>query len=62
MFHFSRGFTALSRASARGLICESISANGSFLGSLFISSTDLKNCFVLGFQTETVKFTILRKS
>ena len=37
-FHFSKGATALNRASGKILICDSISENGSYSGNPFIVS------------------------
>ena len=62
MFHSSGGDTTLSRAGAKGLICDSISENASFIGSPFILSTDLKNYVFFSFQAKKVNFTILQKS
>ena len=54
MFHFSGGATTLSRASSK---CQMFL----FLGSLFISISDLKNYVFLRLQAKKEKFTILQQ-
>ena len=57
MFHFSGVATTLSRASAKGLIWDSILANASFLGTLMIFC--IYFCIFLYFEIYFVLFTKL---
>ena len=62
MFHYSRGGTALSRASAKDLICDSITANGFFLGVYLFQILIYNIVFFYVFKLKNLNSQFYKKS